>query len=73
MNQRHIVIDGKSYNSVDEMPPDVRARYEQAMRNFKDSNQDGMPDMFEASASTQVFSNTLKYVVDGRCRPPGEC
>jgi len=66
MNQRRIVIDGKSYNSVDEMPPDVRAKYEQAMRNFKDSNQDGTPDMFEVSASKQVISNTMKYVVEGR-------
>jgi len=66
MNQRRIVIDGKSYKSVDEMPPDVRAKYEQAMRNLKDNNQDGMPDMFEASASTQVISNTMQYVVDGR-------
>jgi hypothetical protein len=45
MNQK-IVIDGKVYNSVDEMPPDVRSQYEAAMRNF-DKNQNGTPDLLE--------------------------
>ena len=35
MNTRRIVIDGKTYNSVDEMPEDVRRSYEEAMRGFK--------------------------------------
>ncbi len=34
MNPNKIVIDGKTYNSVDEMPEDVRRNYEDAMRNF---------------------------------------
>jgi hypothetical protein len=38
MNQKRIVIDGKVYNSVDEMPPDVRRKYEEAMRGFKEIN-----------------------------------
>ncbi len=33
MNPNKIVIDGKTYNSVDEMPEDVRRNYEEAMRN----------------------------------------
>jgi hypothetical protein len=46
MNQKFIVIDGKTYKSVDEMPPDIRATYEEAMRSLdKDSN--GKPDMLE--------------------------
>jgi hypothetical protein len=36
MNPRVIVIDGKTYNSVNEMPPDVRQKYEQAMRSMGD-------------------------------------
>lgn len=32
MNPNRIVIDGKTYNSVDEMPEDVRRNYEEAMR-----------------------------------------
>ncbi len=46
MNQRLIVIDGKTYKSVDEMPEDVRRKYEAAMRNF-DKNNNGVPDMLE--------------------------
>ncbi len=34
MNAKRIVIDGKTYNSVDEMPEDIRRTYEEAMRNF---------------------------------------
>ena len=34
MNTNRIVIDGKAYNSVDEMPENVRRNYEDAMRNF---------------------------------------
>ncbi len=35
MNPKTIVIDGKSYGSVSEMPPDVRAKYEQAMSSLQ--------------------------------------
>jgi hypothetical protein len=47
MNPKRIVIDGKVYNSVDEMPEDVRRQYEQALRAFKDQNERGAPDPFE--------------------------
>jgi len=46
MNQKIIVIDGKTYHSVDEMPEDVRRNYESALRNF-DKNQNGTPNLFE--------------------------
>jgi len=46
MNQKFIVIDGKTYKSVDEMPPDIRAKYEEAMRNL-DKDQNGIPDLLE--------------------------
>jgi hypothetical protein len=36
MNPKRIVIDGKTYNSVDEMPEDVRRKYEEAMRGFQE-------------------------------------
>lgn len=47
MNPKLIVIDGKTYNSVNEMPPDVRQKYEQAMASFKDGNQNKTADAFE--------------------------
>ncbi len=47
MNQKLIVIDGKTYKSVDEMPEDVRRNYEQAMQAFADNNKNGVPDALE--------------------------
>ena len=69
MTQRFIVIDGKTYKSVDEMPDDVRKNYESAVRNF-DNNQNGTPDVFEGvdsfqSATANVI-NTTKIVVYGQ-------
>ena len=46
MNQKFIVIDGKTYKSVDEMPPEIRAKYEEAMRSL-DRDRNGMPDMLD--------------------------
>lgn len=69
MNQRLIVIDGKTYKSVDEMPEDVRKSYENAMRNF-DNNQNGTPDVFEGIApfqsSTTNVINATKIIVNGQ-------
>ncbi len=78
MNQKLIVIDGKTYHSVDEMPEDVRRNYENAMRQtgrntntppsdmdiFADKNNNGMPDSFEGMVAN-VFSAT-KIVADGK-------
>lgn len=66
MNPKLIVIDGKTYNSVSEMPPDVRARYEQAMRDVEDVNRDGTPDVFDAAPPASVMSSGMRFVVDGR-------
>jgi hypothetical protein len=47
MNPKIIVIDGKTYNSVDEMPPAIRQKYEQALRSLGDSNSNQITDAFE--------------------------
>ena len=47
MNAKVIVIDGQTYNNVDEMPPDIRQKYEQAMRSLGDANNNSIPDAFE--------------------------
>jgi hypothetical protein len=47
MNSKVIVIDGKTYHSVEEMPQDIRAKYEQAMRTLGDANDNNIPDVFE--------------------------
>ena len=60
-----ISFNGKAYNSLEEMPADQRAAYEQVMSFMKDENNNGIPDMFEGDviqkmmglASTQVIVN----------------
>ena len=56
MIQKFIVIDGKTYKSVDEMPPEIRAKYEEAMRSL-DKDRNGMPDMIEG---TNLFEDNNK-------------
>jgi hypothetical protein len=69
MNPKLIVIDGKTYRSVEEMPEDVRRNYENAMRGL-DQNQNGVPDAFEGSGSFQSATanviNTNKIIVNGQ-------
>ena len=47
MNPKTIVIDGKTYNSVEEMPPDVRQKYEMALQALADANGNHIPDALE--------------------------
>jgi len=47
MNPKIIVIDGKTYKSVEDMPPDIRQKYEQAMRSLGDANNNQILDAFE--------------------------
>jgi len=65
MNQRLIVIDGRTYNNVNEMPPEVRAKYEKAMNTLGHENRDSLPDTFETMSSTHVVTNSMKFIVDG--------
>ncbi len=75
MNPKLIVIDGKSYSSVNEMPPDVRAKYEQAMNSLQggkimdtlgDKDKNGMPDVFENISAMNVMSGNMKFIVNGQ-------
>jgi hypothetical protein len=64
------VVDGKTYNSVDDLPPDARARYEQAMGTM-DKNRNGMPDFLEGmmGVSTQTIqpaATTTSFTPDTR-------
>jgi hypothetical protein len=43
-----ITVNGQTYRSVEEMPPDVRQTYEQLMSRVRaDANQNGIADVFE--------------------------
>jgi hypothetical protein len=59
MNPKVIVIDGKTYSSVNGMPPDVRQKYEQALRSLQNINDNRVPDAFES-----VGSDPMSLLVD---------
>ena len=73
----HLVVDGRTYNSVDDLPPDARARYEQAISSM-DSNRNGIPDFLEgmmnvSNQSTQPATTSTRYTPDiarQSSRPP---
>jgi hypothetical protein len=47
MDPKVLVIDGKTYHSVEEMPEDVREKYEQTIRSLDDVNNNQILDAFE--------------------------
>ena len=49
-----ITVNGQTYNSVDEMPPDVRRQYEQVMSLMADRNNNGVPDIMEGGELPRV-------------------
>ena len=65
-----IIVNGKSYASLDELPPDVRQQYEQAMGVLADQNQNGVPDVFEGMLNTgsaqTITSTSSQFIVDGK-------
>jgi hypothetical protein len=63
-----ISFNGKTYNSLEEMPADQRAAYEQVMAFMKDENNNGIPDMFEGDVIQKMIglaANT-RVVVNGQ-------
>lgn len=70
----NIVFNGKSYASLDEMPPEERKVYEQVAGMFADKNQDGVPDVFEGVMgmgevnvhSVSMSSDQAQIIVDGK-------
>jgi hypothetical protein len=46
MSSMKIMVDGKQVNSVDDLPPEARAKYDRAMSGL-DANKNGIPDFME--------------------------
>jgi hypothetical protein len=46
-----ITVNGREYQRVDEMPPEVRRQYERAMSMLADKDGNGVPDVLEGGAS----------------------
>lgn len=57
---QQFVINGKEYAALEDMPADVRARYEKLMSGMgRDENGNGIPDMFEQDG---VFPNLAQMM-----------
>ena len=51
-----IIFNGKTYNSLDEMPPNERQAYEQMLNIFMDKNGNGIPDFLEGDMAQNVMT-----------------
>ncbi len=66
-----IIVNGREYDSVEDLPPELRQNYERAMSLLADSNANGVPDIMEGmvspSAPVQVQTvQTSRIVYEGR-------
>jgi hypothetical protein len=62
-----ISFNGKTYNSLEEMPADQRAAYEQVMSFMKDENNNGIPDMFEGDVIQKMIGMaSTRIIVNGQ-------
>lgn len=55
-----INFNGQTYTSLEEMPPEVRAAYQQAMAMMADSNANGLPDFVDSLLQGQSPETVLK-------------
>jgi hypothetical protein len=46
-----IVFNGQAYDSIEAMPPEVRAAYQKVIEMFADANHNGVPDILEGGPS----------------------
>src|SRR5438477_12565478 len=72
-----ITVNGRTYQSVDEMPPDARAQYERAMSMLADRDGNGVPDAFEGKGpdtltagvgkgTVSVTTTMRRFVINGK-------
>lgn len=53
-----ITFQGKEYDSIDELPPELRKAFEKLTKVFDDKDQNGLPDFLEGKAGfTDMFKN----------------
>ena len=53
-----IVINGREYDGLDQMPPDARQQYLQLIGSLGDADRNGVPDLLERTSSSKVVVNT---------------
>ena len=70
-----LVFNGKTYSGVEDMPPEVRRAYEEAMAFLADKDHDGIPDILEGKGGDVersvlqagvTVSTTTRIIVNGR-------
>ena len=60
-----IIFNGQEYGSVDEMPPDARRAFEDAMRRV-DGNADGLPDALQRQDGAPAAFSQVDQISTGR-------
>lgn len=58
-----IVFNGKTYNSIEEMPANEREAFEQMQQIFVDANGNGIPDFMEGDMFKKVLAAASNNVV----------
>lgn len=64
-----IIFNGKTYNSIEEMPANERQAFEQMSQMFVDKNGNGIPDFLEGDMVQKVLaahSNNMHVSVNGQ-------
>jgi hypothetical protein len=51
-----IIFNGRTYNSIEEMPPEARQAYEQVANMLVDKNGNGIPDFLEGDLVKNIMS-----------------
>jgi len=51
-----IIFNGKTYNSLEDMPANERQAYEHMLTIFKDANDNGIPDFMEGDMAKNVMT-----------------
>jgi hypothetical protein len=51
------VVNGQAYGSLDQLPPEARAKYEQAMRRL-DADGNGVTDLFETMGAPRASATS---------------
>ncbi len=65
--ETRIIYNGVEYASVEDMPPDVRFAYEQALIRFADDNRDGIPDVAQGGGRAEIrVESRSRYIVNDR-------
>jgi hypothetical protein len=69
-----LIYKGKTYASIDDMPPDIREIYKRAMGILVDNDHNGVPDILEGKSagntpiiqSTQIQIDPPQFIADGK-------